>query len=219
MSTPGTRSGRPHSMRVLSARQQTPNLLSCSGIIKTAASKPDLLHMTNNPFQPPHAPLADPVEHQVADKTPWHTWVISSLAGVEGLFSIIISSLAGIQSKIGLGYIYLFCLHGFLWCLLAFVIYKRSQRAWIFALIAICLPKLIWPLEAYLINLFEGYHQEGLNYFAMLLEAIAHTPILERSLGLIVLAYCAWDYRQRFASWLRERPEPTPEGTDELERP
>ncbi|MBK9616751.1 MAG: hypothetical protein IPO35_15070 [Uliginosibacterium sp.] len=148
---------------------------------------------------------------------PWHTWVVCSVTGLAGLLSVIGASVAGIRLGVSLGPLYMLCLPGISWCALAFVIYLRSRHALMIAAVVFVLQRLLGPFTQYFQHEGAGL-QHGTQISGRLEDPDPPRQLDRLGLLRIDLALLCLDYRERFATWLRERRDETPTG-DELAHP
>lgn len=143
--------------------------------------------------------------------------MVCTVTGLAGLLSIIGASVAGIRLGVSLGPLYMLCLPGISWCALAFVIYLRSRHALMIAAAVFVLQRLLGPFTQYFSMKALGYSTE-LKYLDALKTQDLRANWIDWVFCGSILLYCAWDYRERFATWLRERRDETPTG-DELAHP
>ena len=113
--------------------------------------------------------------------------------------------MSAIKLGLGLGPIYMFCVPGISWCVLAFVIYSRSRYALPTAAGVFAAQRLLGPLTQHFSMKALGYRSE-LDYLQTLITQVSRAHWIDWVFTGVILLYCAWDYRERFAPWLREEP-------------
>ncbi len=159
----------------------------------------------SNPFSPPTTEVRD-VAAVHSPHRPWHTWLVAGFTGIGGLLGIVGSSMLGIKLGLGVGLIYMLCFPGFCWLVLAYVIYSRSRHALATAIGLFVLIRLLGPLTLHFSRTSLG-HRDELSYLKALTTQFSQTLWFDWVATGAILLYCAWDYRERFAGWLREAPE------------
>jgi hypothetical protein len=159
----------------------------------------------SNPFSPPTTDVRD-VAPVRSPHRPWHTWLVAGITGVAALIGIIGSSTLGIKLGLSLGLIYMLCLPSFGWIVLAYVIYVRSRYALATAIGVFIAQRLIAPVTLYFSKKGLGYHVE-FDYLQALTTQFGRILWFDWIAMGAILLYCAWDYRERFATWLREEPD------------
>lgn len=158
----------------------------------------------SNPFSPPTTDVRD-VAPLRSPHRPWHTWIVAGFTGVAALLGLVGSSILGIKLGLSLSLLYMLCLPSFGWIVLAYVIYSRSRYALATAIGVFAAQRLTAPVILHFCT--KGFAYQGeFDYRQALTTQLSSTRWFDWVATGAILLYCAWDYRERFATWLREEP-------------
>ena len=105
-----------------------------------------------------------------------------------------------VRGGLSLPTVYLICIGPALWCLLGYLLFKRSKYALAASLAAIAIPYFTNPWVNFLVQRsigFEMYYFDYWNAVSLAVKSIT----LDAVLYAAVLGYTGWDYRMRFATW------------------
>lgn len=158
--------------------------------------------MVNERYKPPEAELTGKGPPRRFDAR----WIALALAGIcvaMGIVRILAVALASVGSSISMVTLYIFCVGPILWCVLGYLLYTRSKLALTSAVAAIVAPFLLWPWGVFLLNRDIGGDTSHFNYWTAVSLGL-RSPGIETLLYVAVLAFTAWDYRERFAGWRKD---------------
>ena len=163
--------------------------------------------MTRNRYEPPHAAL-DLDAAATPSKAP--LWIARALGAACVLLAIVrVVSLTTVAARghYSLLGVYLLCPVPLLWAVTGMLVYSRSRRALGVAAATVVATFLLPPLLSHLGRLALIGYDGGFDYVDEVATLLRY-PMPIWGLYAAVIAWCLWDYRQRFAGWRTELPEP-----------
>ena len=169
--------------------------------------------MKQNRFEPPHAALLSSTPSPSVAAAKWVASVLGVLCMASGAIRVL--GIATTAGRIGLSVVDLcvLCATPFAWALLGYFLSMRSRHALAAAVVAVVVGGfLIGPWVKHLVQSHIHIGTGDFDYIQALDEAL-HKPTLDWLANVVVIGFCLWDYRQRFATWRTDLSQPEPDAT------
>lgn len=156
--------------------------------------------MKPNPFEPPRAALPSSTRSPGVAVATWVAKALGILCIASGAMRILGIAVYGGRIGIGIADFCILFVGPFLWVLLGYFLCMRNRHALAAAAVAVVGGFLIGPWVTHLVQSHMHIGMDDVDYVQSLVDTL-HRPTLDWLANVVVVGFCLWDYRQRFAPW------------------